>query len=80
MGIYERLGEAIETPQSNGGLHCEIDLGGHGKVGVFLDAMEEIGELVSWRHRMAVVSQQGEAVAHSSNVVFDTDMRTVRTA
>ena len=56
MGIYERLGEAIETPQSNGGLHCEIDLGGHGKIGVFLDAVEEIGELVSRRHRVAVAS------------------------
>ena len=80
MGIYERLGEAIETLQSDGGLLGEIDLSGHGGIGVVLDAMEEIGELVSWRHRMAVAIQQGEAVAHSSNVVFDTEMRTVRTA
>jgi hypothetical protein len=80
VGIYERLGEAIETPQSNGGLHQEIDLGGHGKIRVFLDATEEIGELVSWGHRVAVASQQGEAVAHSCNVVFDTGIRTVRTA
>ena len=80
MGIYERLSEAIETPQSNGGLHCEIDLGGHRKIGVVLDAMEEIGELVSWRHRMAVAIQKGEAVAHSCNVVFDKDGRIVWTA
>jgi hypothetical protein len=42
--------------------------------------VEEIGELVSWRHRMAVASQQGEAVAHSGNLVFDKEMRNVRTA